>query len=50
MVWNRWRLGCADLCVGQEVEPRAREGKERWGSALLTLGAELAVKETAFGL
>jgi hypothetical protein len=47
--WNRWRLGCADLYVEQEVEPRAREGKEE-GSALLTLYVELAVKVTAFGL
>jgi hypothetical protein len=34
---------CAALYVEQEVEPRAREGKEE-GSALLALYAELAVK------
>jgi hypothetical protein len=38
-----------DLYVEQEVEPRAREGKEE-GSALLALDAGLAVKVTAFGL
>lgn len=52
LVWHglgRWRLGCAGLYVEQEVEPRAREGKEE-GSALLALDAKLAVKVTAFGL
>jgi hypothetical protein len=49
VAWNRWRLGCADLYVEQEVEPRAREGKEE-GPALLVLDAELAVKVAAFGL
>ena len=43
MTRNRWRLVCAALYVEQEVEPRAREGKEE-GSALLALYAELAVK------
>ena len=36
--------------AGVLVEPRAREGKEEEGSALLALDAELAVKVTAFGL
>ena len=51
MVWpgTAGVLGDADLHVEQEVQPRARKGKEE-GSALLALYAELAVKVTAFGL
>ena len=49
VAWNRWRLGCADLYVEQEVEPRAREEKEEV-LPLLALYVELAVKVTAFGL
>jgi hypothetical protein len=51
VAWNCWRLECVDLYVGQEgCAPRKGIKRNRVGSAFLALDAELAFKETAFGL
>jgi hypothetical protein len=42
--WNRWRLGYADLYVGQVGGPRAKQIKRNRGStALLELDAVLGL-------